>query len=439
MPLVVRTESYDLARRYVSNGTLPAKDQVRVEEFLAAQDYRFPQPELGPLAIRTAAGVSPFGTPGSSLLQVGVQAGGLARRDDQPTHLTLALDVSASMRHGGRWDMVRRAVSQWAGELGASDSLSVIVFRNDAELVVDEAGRKDADAIRRDLQSVVPSGSTSIGNGLLTAYAVAQHAKRVPLGAPRRVVLVTDGLADMTADVAERLQVMIADFVRSGVTLDVVDLIAEQRGKDLWQSLARSGGGQLRGVNDAEEIASSLRAVLQNASGESVAKDVKLKVMFQPKAVESYRLLGHDPQLNPNWSASAVPVELHAGEAATGLFELRLRPDGGEEVALAELTWLDPQSGKPQRLSQRISRLQFSNNIRELPLSLQMAGLAAETAEILRESPFTPAGSHSLARVLNVATQANPLLRERPGFLEFQTFVQQAAKAKSSAPRPAGR
>ena len=439
VPLVVRTESYDLARRYVANGTLPAKDLIHVEEFLAAQEYRFLPPEKGPLAIRTAAGISPFGTPGSSLLQVGVQAGGPARRDDQPLHMTLALDVSASMRHGGRWDMVRRAVSQWVGELGANDSLSVIVFRNDAELVIDEAGKKEAEAIRRELLAVVPRGSTSLGNGLLAAYAVAQHAKAVPPDAPRHVVLVTDGLADITSDVAERLQRMIADFVRSGVTLDVVDLIAEQRGNALWQSLARTGGGRLQGVSDAEEIASSLRAVLQHSNGEPLAKDVNLKVTFQAKAVESYRLLGHDPQLNPGWSAASVPVELRAGEAATGLFELRLRPDGGEDVARAELTWLDPQTGKPQRLTQRIGRLQFLNSFRESPLPLQMAAFVAETAEILRESPFAPSGSHSLARVLTAAAQANPLLRERPGFLEWQNFIQQALKAKSSVPKPVAR
>src|SRR5262249_20592515 len=131
---------------------------IRVEEFLAAMDYRFAPPEQETLAIRTAAGPSPFAPAGTQLLQVAVQAGPAAPRDFQPQHVVLALDVSASMRHGGRWELVRRAALRWMRELRPLDELSIIVFRSEAEIIVSGAKAADADIVRQRLAEVQPTG-----------------------------------------------------------------------------------------------------------------------------------------------------------------------------------------------------------------------------------------------------------------------------------------
>ncbi len=464
VPLVVRTESYDLARRLVANGSLPVKDQIRVEEFLAAQEYRF-TPVLSPrvtspneprvtspidlqVSIRTAAGASPFGSAGTSLLQVAVQTTMRERRDLEPRHITLALDVSASMRHGGRWDMVRRAVSQWTPELGPQDTLSIIVFRQDAELIGTDFTRQQAETIRQLLQSVAPRGSTSIGNGLLAAYGVCQKTSTPKSSSPRRVVLVTDGLAELPREVSERMQNMIGDFFRSNITLDVVELSAESRATEQWRALSRSGGGRLQSASDAESVqnllreitagllrevtAGSLREITTAEASEIVAKDAKLRVEFNPKTVDIYRLIGHDPQISPSNPSVSTTVDLHPGQCATGLFEVKLKGDGGDDVATAMLTWTDAQSGQAKTSTQRISRLQFAKTFRESPLSLQMAAVAAETAEILRESPFAPTGSHTLDRVLAIANTANSQMVDWPGFAELRAFIQQTAKVKSA-------
>jgi hypothetical protein len=58
--------------------------------------------------------------------------------------------------------------------------------------------------------------------------------------------------------------------------------------------------------------------------------------------------------------------------------------------------------------------------------------LAAETAEVLRESPFTkgPAPATALAQVLGLAEQVDPQLRSRTAFNEFVTLVSELKKAK---------
>jgi hypothetical protein len=58
-----------------------------------------------------------------------------------------------------------------------------------------------------------------------------------------------------------------------------------------------------------------------------------------------------------------------------------------------------------------------------------MAALAAETAEILRGSPFAPPNTHSLGNVGELAGQLNPRLRNRPSFARLMTLVDQAQRS----------
>jgi hypothetical protein len=75
---------------------------------------------------------------------------------------------------------------------------------------------------------------------------------------------------------------------------------------------------------------------------------------------------------------------------------------------------------------QRISRLQFAPSFAESALSLQAAALAAETAEVLRGSPFVPSRTRGLQDVLEAADEVNPRLSESPVFQRFLSLVERA-------------
>ncbi len=136
IPLRHDTSSYRLAQRYVSQGRLPPPEDVRIEDFLSAQSDHYPQAD-SKLVIRVEAGPAPLGEPGLRLLQVGVQAGRILDSARPATDLTIAVDTSASMRHGRRLEMVRSAIRRLAAELKPADRLTLIGFSDDAELLLD--------------------------------------------------------------------------------------------------------------------------------------------------------------------------------------------------------------------------------------------------------------------------------------------------------------
>jgi hypothetical protein len=65
-------------------------------------------------------------------------------------------------------------------------------------------------------------------------------------------------------------------------------------------------------------------------------------------------------------------------------------------------------------------------------MSLQLAALSAQTAEVLRNSPFAPPHSHSLAGVEQLGSQLSPRLRESASFARLMAFVEGAQHATAA-------
>jgi Ca-activated chloride channel family protein len=439
-PLVTQTDSYLRAWTMLAQGRLPEAEQVRVEEFLAAIDYNLPPPTEQSLGIRTAAGPSPFGEEDMSLLQVGVQARGTSG-DHRPTLLTLAVDISGSMDRRGanggpRLDAIRRGVGRLAQQLGPHDRLSVVVFSEHAEVLIEGASREEAAEVVATLRAISPRGATNIAAGLQVATAAAMGAEVEP-GTRRRVVLVTDDLGDLPASSVARLTEFIQSSAQSQVGLDVIDVAAHGEPSAADKRLARlaqAGGGAVYRAEGADAIRF---AALEILTGQSpvVAVDARLSVQFNPRAVQRYRLLGHEADAVGGMVAGKLGAVLRAGEAATALFELELNPKGGDEIATAELVWTDPASGEENRIGpQRISRLQFATSILESPLSLQRAAIAAETAEVLRLSTFAPAPLRGLRQILERSADLHPRALGDPSMAEMLTFVRQAERVRTGKP-----
>lgn len=432
VPLGVDSSSYELTRRHLEEGRLPPPDVVRTEEFLAAVDYGLPRPNRQAMGLSTAAGLSPFGGPGLWLMQIGVQARQLEPRKEQPTYLILAVDVSPSMRWGGRLEMIRRELSGLVRRLGPEDRISLVTFSEDAWLLADEAGRDEADQLLAAVNRLSAQGSTNVGAGLREAYAVAGRGA-APRQTAARVVLLTDGLAEFGPRTTEKIQERLADAAGRGILLDVIDL-GQERGPDpQFASFARSGGGKVHRVTSGDQLR---WALLEIATGRSqlIAADARLKVTFNPNAVLEYRLLGHEAKAVAGLMPAHPEADFRAGQSATALYEIRLKPSGPQEVATVELTWREPGPGKPHLLTSTVRRGQFGSSFAEAPLPLQEAALVAEAAEVLRQSPYSPnswdSPSRGLAWVLQLAGQVDTRLYQRPSFVEFVSLLEQAEKAK---------
>jgi len=160
-----------------------------------------------------------------------------------------------------------------------------------------------------------------------------------------------------------------------------------------------------------------------------VARGATLTVTFNHQVVQAYRLVGHATTTLTGPVASVTKVDLTAGAELAGLFELWLKPTGGEEVATIDLAWNDPAGGAVRHMAARVRRPQFAKSFGESAASLQAVALAAETARALR-SHATP--GRGLGRVLDLASQVKPELQTQQSFTQLIQFVAQAEKVRAN-------
>ncbi len=435
VPLV--TDSDVLARlaRSLAEGRVPAQDELRTEDFVAAMDVRFAAAPAGRAAIRTAAGPSPFGSQGplssqsAELLQVGVQAGDLAQRSQEATHLVLAVDLSHSMNRGGRLEMLQTGLNRLLDRLDPLDRLSLVVFHEEVVHQIELATRDDAPALRELVAGLAPRGGTNLAAGLQTAVSLALADSPVP-NAARRLVLITDSQPQLSSATHDQLRQLLIAAGDAGVRLDVLDVGERELLDPVLVDWTENLGGETRPVRSARQLYWSLLEALAGANP-VVASETKLTLHFNPEAVAAYRLLGHEANALAEFAPTSVQAELAAGEAASVLVELWFTPAAIDDVGFAELTWRDA-AGKAQSIRQRISRVQFAPTLAESAPSLQLAAVAAEVGQqltgaraALRELNLKPANSRGLAGILATVGQLHSDVRARPEFQRLMALVQQ--------------
>ena len=439
VPLAVEPSSYELARRYLERNEWPPADRIRTEEFLAAVDYNFPKPKSQALGLTVAGGPSPISGEGFCLLQVGVQARETDLSGHAPVHLVLLIDTSTSMRWGSRIEIVRRALHNLPGIVGKDDRLSLITFNQAAHVLVENQGRDALRPFAAAADSLSAEGATNVVVGLREAYSRA----RPTLGGGRpavRVVLLTDGLVDLEPATAEKTEEEISEAAKQNIPLDVIDLGQQKKTNPQVASLAQAGRGTVHRAGSAEQVRWALREILTGRS-QLVARAARLQVTFNPKSVLEYRLVGHE---SGDWGGllpGPLDADFHEGQSATALFEVRLAPNGPNDLASVDLAWYAPDGEKTlagkiaEKARVTIERKDLAASLTTSATSLQEAAVVAYAAEALRHSPFIfqrhpglkmPA---PLVRAVELSSQVDSQLQKRPSFDEFIGLVRQEVKA----------
>jgi hypothetical protein len=178
-----------------------------------------------------------------------------------------------------------------------------------------------------------------------------------------------------------------------------------------------------------------------------LATDVSLRIDFNPQGVNAYRLIGHESTAVGGLLPASLEADLHVGEETSVLLEVWLSPNDENDIADVHLSWTDAESGRRHEAPrQRISRVQFATSFEGSPLSLQAAAIAAETAEILRQSfnfVWNESSSYryqpkpnSLDAVSEVVLEANPRLSDRPSFRRLVEVVE--SSTSPTGPRRLG-
>ncbi|MGD9100183.1 MAG: von Willebrand factor type A domain-containing protein, partial [Anaerolineae bacterium] len=325
----VDTASYAMARRYLRDGYLPHKDSVRVEEFINyfRQDYAPPGDPQAAFAIHLEGAPSPFGGERHYLLRIGLQSYRIPDEQRQDAALVFVIDVSGSMNAENRLELVKRALRLLAQELRPTDTVGLVVYGSQGRVILEPTPVNQGETILAAIERLQPSGSTNAEEGLVLGYRMAaQHYKP---GAINRVILCSDGVANVGNTGPDSILKQIRDHAAQGITLSTVGFGMGNYNDVLMEQLADDGNGNYAYVDTLTE---ARRVFVHNLTSmlQVIAQDTKVQVQFDPQVVSRYRLLGYENRdiANEDFRDDEVDAgEVGVGHSVTALYELKFHPD----------------------------------------------------------------------------------------------------------------
>lgn len=318
----VDTAAYSNVRRFLSQGQLPPADAVRIEEMVNYFTYSYPQPTDGrPFAVAVNGAPAPW-APERQLVRIGVKGKEVPASERPPANLVFLLDVSGSMGDANKLPLVKESMKTLLSQLRPNDRVGIVTYAGDARLVLGSTTCSEGGAIVSAIESLQSGGSTNGGGGIQMAYDLAQ-SNFIREGI-NRVILATDGDFNVGTTAHGDLMGMIEARAKSGVFLTTLGFGMGNLKDSTLEQLADRGNGNYAYIDNHAE---ARKALVDQLSGtlQTIAKDVKIQVEFNPAKVSHYRLLGYENRalaaqdFNDDTKDAG---EIGAGHTVTALYEI---------------------------------------------------------------------------------------------------------------------
>jgi Ca-activated chloride channel family protein len=267
--------------------------------------------------------------------------------------------------------------------------------------------------------------STNAEAGLILGYQEATKAY-IP-GGINRVVLCSDGVANVGNTGPESIWESIENYANEGITLTSVGVGMGNYNDALMEQLADHGDGFYAYVDTFDEaerlFVHDLVSTLQ-----VIAMDAKIQVAFNPEIVSRYRLIGFENRAiaDEDFRNNQVDAaEIGAGHSVTALYEIKLYPGARGEIATVQLRWQDPDSYRVEEISKTFDTRDLENSFRSADPYFQLDVLVAEFGEILRNSYWAEGSS-----IRELGEYADFLLNrlENQEVIEFINLLEEASR-----------
>lgn len=293
----VDTASYSNIRRILNEGSLPSKNAVRIEEMINYFSYDFEGPtETEDIRVYQEMGKSPWHDE-HQLLMIGLKTEEIQFDESKSMNLVFLIDVSGSMQSSDKLPLLKKALRTLVENLRPQDKISLVIYASDTRVVLEGGDASDKEAILKAIDRLEAGGSTSGGSGIKLAYQVAK--RQFIEGGNNRIILASDGDFNVGVSSPEELKNLVSEEKESGVFLSVLGFGTGNYRDDMMSSIAQNGNGVYYYIDTLQEAEKVLVHEL-GATMNTVAKDVKIQIEFNPSLVKGYRLLGYENRLLNN-------------------------------------------------------------------------------------------------------------------------------------------
>ena len=318
----VDNATYSNLRRLLNYDQLPRFDVVRIEEMINYFKYNYPEPlKKDPVSISSELGKCLWNE-NHDIVKIGIKGKELKDNELLPANLVFLIDVSGSMQGHNKLPLVKQSLKKLVQQLNPQDRVSIVTYASQVGVKLESTPITERNRILQAIDELYSGGSTAGGQGLVLAYD--QAMKGFNKNNNNRILLCTDGDFNVGLQSDKSMEELVTQYRTTGVFISVLGFGMGNYKDSKMEIIADKGNGNYYYIDDLIEANRVLVSELKGTLN-TIAKDVKIQVEFNPAKVRAYRLIGYENRAlkNEDFKNDLVDAgEIGSGQTVTVLYEI---------------------------------------------------------------------------------------------------------------------
>lgn len=219
-------------------------------------------------------------------LKVGLKGHGATDKKRAPVNVALVLDRSGSMQ-GEKIRHAKEAAIMFIDRLADEDIVSVVTYDSTVHVLVPATRCTDKEYLRQLIGGIEAGGNTALYGGV--AKGAAEIRKFHSKESANRIILLSDGLANVGPSSSEELATLGVSLAKEGISISTIGLGLDYN-EDLMNKLAMAGDGNPAFAEKPSDLANFFDRELRSVT-EIVATDLAIKLRVAD-GIRPVRVLG---------------------------------------------------------------------------------------------------------------------------------------------------
>jgi Ca-activated chloride channel family protein len=309
--------------------------------------------------------VLPEGMPQKAVIKVTLDSPLPPERIERSAvNLSIVLDRSGSMS-GQKLEKAKDAAIEALRHLGPRDVFSVVVYDHNVRTVVPARSARHVEWIERQIREIRSGGNTALFGGV--SQGAAEVRKNFGGRYVHRIILLSDGIANVGPSTPEDLGRLGAALIKEGISVTTVG-VGTDYNEDLMTRLSQNSDGNSYFVESSRDLPRIFAAELGDVLN-VVAKKVHV-IVECPDGVRPLTIIGREGRIRGR-TVELYLNQLYGGQEKYALIEVEVPgKKSGEEIHIASVSvsYENPFTQKNEIASGRVSA-RFSDNKTEVKKS----------------------------------------------------------------------
>jgi Ca-activated chloride channel family protein len=277
----------------------------------------------------------------TTYVRVGLKGFAIAREADRaPVNVAIVLDTSGSMQ-GEKIARAREAAAMAIQRLGPRDIASVIEYNETVRVIVPATRLTDLEPVLAAIARLEAGGSTALFAGV--AKGAEEARKFLDRGRVNRILLVSDGIANVGPSSPLELGDLGASLIKEGISVTTIGL-GNAYNEDLMSQLARRSDGN----HYFAEGSADLARIFRNELGDILtvaAQEVRVRIDCA-EGIRPVRVLGREADITGQ-HVSAFLNQIYSEQEKYVLLEVEVPATAAglsRAVAAVEVSYTNMQT-----------------------------------------------------------------------------------------------